>query len=48
MPSNSSYGSPILFARKKGGSLRMCIDYRLVNGMTKSDSFPLPRIDELL
>ena len=30
-PSNSPYGAPILFARKKGGSLRMCIDYRLLN-----------------
>ncbi len=30
-PSNSPYGSPILFARKKGGALRMCIDYRMLN-----------------
>ena len=30
-PSNSPYGAPILFAKKKGGSLRMCIDYRLLN-----------------
>jgi hypothetical protein len=26
--SNSPYGAPILFARKKNGKLRMCIDYR--------------------
>ena len=30
-PSNSPYGAPILFAKKKGGALRMCIDYRLLN-----------------
>jgi hypothetical protein len=30
-PSNSAYGAPILFARKKGGALRMCTDYRLLN-----------------
>jgi hypothetical protein len=47
-PSNSPYGSPILFAKKKGGSLRLCIDYRLLNQQSVNDSFPLPRIDELL
>ena len=31
VPSCSPYGAPILFAKKKGGSLRMCIDYRLLN-----------------
>ena len=29
-PSSSPYGAPILFARKKDGRLRMCIDYRVV------------------
>ena len=27
-PSSSPYGAPILFAKKKDGGLRMCIDYR--------------------
>lgn len=31
VPSASPYGSPILFAKKKGGKLRMCIDYRMLN-----------------
>lgn len=47
-PSNGAYGAPILFAKKKDGGLRMCIDYRMLNGQTRDDVFPLPRIDELL
>lgn len=47
-PSLSPYGAPILFARKKNGKLRMCIDYRALNSLTRKNSFPLPRIDELL
>ena len=30
-PSNGPYGAPILFAKKKDGGLRMCIDYRMLN-----------------
>ena len=48
VPSSSPYGAPILFAKKKDGKLRMCIDYRKLNENTVKDSFPLPRIDELL
>jgi len=46
-PSKSPYGSPVLFVKKKDGSLRMCIDYRALNKITKKNSCPLPRIDEL-
>ena len=49
VPSSSPYGAPILFAEKKGGGgLRMCIDYRSLNSNTITDSWPLPRIDEML
>jgi hypothetical protein len=47
-PSNSPYGAPILFVRKKDGTMRMCVDYRKLNDLTRKDSTPLPRIDELL
>ena len=47
-PSTSPFGSPILFAKKKNGGMRMCVDYRAVNKMTVRNSYPLPRIDDLL
>ncbi len=46
-PSTSSYGSPILFVKKKSGELRMVIDYRALNKLTIKSRFPLPRIDDL-
>ena len=33
---------------KKNGKKRFCVDYRKLNTITKKDSYPLPRIDELL
>lgn len=47
-PSQSPFGAPILFVRKKDGSLRMCVDYRALNSITIKNRYPLPRIDELL
>jgi hypothetical protein len=47
-PSTSPYGAPVLFVKKKDGSLRMCVDYRGLNRITKKNRHPLPRIDELI
>ena len=38
---------PILFVKKKDGSLRMCIDYHQLNKVTIMNKYPLPRIDDL-
>ena len=46
-PSQSPYGAPVLFAKKKDGKLRMCIDYRALNKLTVKNKYPLPRIDDL-
>ncbi|KAL5578375.1 hypothetical protein UlMin_020074 [Ulmus minor] len=46
-PSHSPWGAPMLFVKKKDGTLRMCIDYRELNKVTIKNRYPLPRIDDL-
>ena len=46
-PSTSPAGYPILFVPKKDGKLRMCVDYRQLNGETVKDRYPLPLISQL-
>ena len=46
-PSISPWGAPVLFVKKKDGSLRLCIDYRQLNRVTICNQYPLPRINEL-
>ena len=47
-PSTSAWASPLVLIPKKDGKARFCIDYRKLNGVTKKDAYPLPRIDETL
>jgi hypothetical protein len=46
--SRSSAGAPILFAKKKDGGLRLCVDYRGLNKITIKNRHPLPLISESL
>ena len=51
-PSSSPWGAPVLFARKKDGTARLCFDYRGLNTLVQkarggSDSYPLPLDDDL-
>nr|GFD03852.1 RNA-directed DNA polymerase homolog [Tanacetum cinerariifolium] len=45
--SHGCEGAPILFVKKKDGSMRLCIDYRELNKITIRNRYPLPRIDDL-
>src|SRR5215212_3446001 len=46
-PSKSPYGAPIFFVKKKDGTLRMVVDYRMLNSITVKNRYAIPRIDEL-
>lgn len=46
-PSTSPWGAPALFVKKSDLTLRLCIDYRLLNRIMIKNKYPLPRIDDL-
>ena len=46
-PSVSPWGVPVLFVKKKDGTLRLCVDYRQLNKMTVKNKYLLPKIDDL-
>ena len=45
--SSSPWGAPVLFLKKKDGSMRMCIDYREMDKVMVKNKYPFPRIDYL-
>jgi len=47
-PSTSPWMSPIVLVKKKDDSVHFCIDFRALNSVTTSDSYPLPRMEELI
>ncbi|GFX20201.1 retrovirus-related Pol polyprotein from transposon 412 [Trichonephila clavipes] len=44
----SPYASPVVLIPKPNGTFRLCIDYRKLNEITVADTYPLPRMDDLL
>lgn len=47
-PSRSSAASPVLLAKKPGGGVRICVDYRGLNAVTARSKYPIPLIRETL
>ena len=47
-PSESAWCNAVMLVRKKDGSLHFCINFQCLNTHTKKDSYPLPRIQEVL
>ena len=48
VPSQSPWSAPIVPVTKKDGSLRLCVDFRRLNSVSKADAYPIPRVDELI
>ena len=46
-PSVSPWGTPVLFVKKKDGSMCLCIDYRKLNKRQVNNKYPLPCIEDL-
>lgn len=46
--SQSPWGAPILFVRKKDDTWRMVVDYRALNAVTERNTYPLPRIQDCI
>jgi hypothetical protein len=47
-PRHSQFSSPFLFVRKTDGPLRLCLDYRGLNEVTRKDAYPLPCVEDTL
>lgn len=47
-PSLSEYASPIVLVKKRDNSVRLCVDYRLLNKKIVKDRYPLPIIEDQL
>ena len=47
-PSHSPWSSPVVLVPKPGNEFRLCFDYRKVNQVTRTDTYPLPRVEDCI
>ena len=45
--SSSPAAQPVIFVRKKSGELRLCVDYRQTNELTRKDKYPLLLLNDM-
>ena len=46
--SQSQWSSPCVLVPKSDGTYRFCTDFRKINGVSKTDSYPIPRVDDCI
>ncbi len=46
--SDSTWASPLVPVRKKSGKVRLCVDYRKVNGVTTPEPYYMPGFEEMM
>ncbi|KII75178.1 Transposon Ty3-G Gag-Pol polyprotein [Thelohanellus kitauei] len=44
----SPWASNVVLVKKKDSTWRLCVDYRQLNSLTLKNSYPLPRVDDVL
>ena len=47
-PSKSQWSSPCVLVPKSDGTFRFCTDFRKINGISKTDTYPIPRVDDCI
>jgi len=47
-PSKGPWASPVVLVTKKDRTTRFCVDYQVLNQLTKKDSYPLPHVNVIL
>lgn len=47
-PVASEWSAPIVPVKKREGSLRLCVDYRQLDQVFRSDAYPMPRVGDLI
>ena len=47
-PSTSPWAAPVVIVPKPDGTIRLCVDYRKLNSVTKMDAYPIPSMEKMI